>query len=77
VDDATTLTAPDFTGNNFFNTLGNIASEPRAGLLFVDFQNGDMLYLAVHAEIIWDEDARAAFPLAQRVVPVEGVSSSV
>jgi predicted pyridoxine 5'-phosphate oxidase superfamily flavin-nucleotide-binding protein len=68
VDDATTLTAPDFTGNNFFNTLGNIASEPRAGLLFVDFQNGDMLYLAVHAEIIWDEDARAAFPLAQRVV---------
>jgi predicted pyridoxine 5'-phosphate oxidase superfamily flavin-nucleotide-binding protein len=35
------LTVPDFNGNRFFNTLGNLAVHPRAGLLFIDFDNGD------------------------------------
>ncbi len=50
-----TLTVPDFVGNFFFNTVGNLTLEPRAGLLFVDFDNGDLLYLAVRVEIIWDD----------------------
>ena len=44
-----TLLAPDFVGNFFFNTLGNLAEYPRAGLLFVDFDSGDLLHLAVDA----------------------------
>lgn len=68
VDNATTLTTPDFSGNRFFNTLGNLAQEPRAGLLFIDFDNGDMLYLAARAEIIWDGPELAAFPLAERLL---------
>ncbi len=68
IDNARTLTAPDFTGNNFFNTIGNLLSEPRAGLLFVDFARGDLLYLAVRAEVIWDGPEIAQFPLAQRLV---------
>jgi predicted pyridoxine 5'-phosphate oxidase superfamily flavin-nucleotide-binding protein len=31
------LTVPDYTGNFYFNTLGNFAVYPRAGLVFVDF----------------------------------------
>lgn len=48
------LTVPDYMGNHFFNTLGNIALHPAAGLLFVDFDRGDLLYLAVQATVVWD-----------------------
>lgn len=73
--DANTLIVPDFSGNNFFNTLGNLLNYSQAGLLFIDFATGDLLYLAVIAEIIWEEDAVAAFEGAQRLVrfTVQGV----
>ncbi|HZZ01947.1 pyridoxamine 5'-phosphate oxidase family protein [Paraburkholderia sp.] len=68
IDDATTLTTPDFSGNRFFNTLGNLLHDPRAGLLFVDFASGDLLYIAALAEIVWDGAELADFPLAERLV---------
>jgi uncharacterized protein len=68
VDDARTLTAPDFIGNFYFNTLGNIVANPRAGLLFIDFDKGDLLYLAVDAQIIWEGEEVAAFEGAQRLL---------
>ncbi|MDP3355792.1 MAG: pyridoxamine 5'-phosphate oxidase family protein [Polaromonas sp.] len=68
VDANGVLTMPDFLGNFFFNTLGNIALNPRAGLLFIDFANGDLLYLAVTAEIIWDGPELRAFEGAQRLL---------
>lgn len=68
VDDARTLTAPDFKGNRYFNTLGNLISHPRAGLLFIDFERGDLLYLAVQAEVIWSGPELDAFAGAERLV---------
>ncbi|MFP3501477.1 pyridoxamine 5'-phosphate oxidase family protein [Burkholderia sp. SIMBA_062] len=68
VDDARTLTTPDFSGNRFFNTLGNLQLDPRAGLLFIDFDSGDVLYVAARAEIVWDGPLVASFDGAQRVV---------
>jgi predicted pyridoxine 5'-phosphate oxidase superfamily flavin-nucleotide-binding protein len=68
IDDAITLTVPDFIGNFFFNTLGNIVAHPRAGLLFIDFDNGDLLYLATDAHIVWEGDDVAAFEGAQRLL---------
>ncbi|WNC91870.1 pyridoxamine 5'-phosphate oxidase family protein [Paraburkholderia sp. FT54] len=68
VDDERTLTTPDYSGNNFFNTIGNLIHDPRAGLLFIDFATGDLLYLAVRAEIVWDGAELAAFEGAQRLV---------
>ncbi len=32
-----TLAIPDFRGNRFYNTLGNLLGDPRAGLIFIDF----------------------------------------
>ncbi len=66
-----TLTLPDFFGNFFFNTLGNIAVNPRAGLLFIDFDTGDLLYLAVTAEIIWDGPEVQSFAGAQRLLQLK------
>lgn len=48
------LTIPDFRGNRFFNTLGNLVLDPRAALLFVDFETGDLLHLQGRAEIDWE-----------------------
>jgi uncharacterized protein len=64
----TTLLLPDFAGNNAFNTLGNLARYPRAGLLFPDFERGDVLLLACDAEIRWDGDDLARFAGAERLV---------
>lgn len=67
-DGRSVLTMPDFRGNNFFNTLGNIALDPRAGILVVDYRTGDMLQLTVTAEIIWDGPEVDAFEGAQRLL---------
>ena len=68
------LTMPDFAGNLFFNTLGNIAVNPRAGLLFVDFETGDLLQLGVTAEIIWDGPEVEAFEGAQHLIRMQVVT---
>ena len=68
IDGDDTLTVPDFNGNRFFNTLGNLAAHPRAGLLFVDFDSGDLLHVAVTAEIVWNGPEVAAFEGAERLM---------
>lgn len=47
------LKIPDYAGNNFFNTIGNILSDPRVGLLFVDFETGGLLHITGRAQIEW------------------------
>jgi len=58
--DGDTLVVPDFAGNRYFNTLGNLLGEPRAALLFVDFASGDLLQLQGRATIEWDARSRSA-----------------
>ena len=67
-DGDATLTLPDFAGNRFFNTLGNIMLNPRAGLLFIDFGTGDLLYLAADAQIFFDSPEMDAFAGAERLL---------
>jgi predicted pyridoxine 5'-phosphate oxidase superfamily flavin-nucleotide-binding protein len=70
------LTIPDYAGNLFFNTLGNLAANPVAGLLFIDFDTGDVLQLAGRTALILDGPQVALFEGAQRVwtVTVEHVA---
>lgn len=68
IDDANTLTTPDYSGNNFFNTIGNLIHDPRAGLLFIDFAGGDLVYVAARAEVVWEGAELAAFEGARRLV---------
>src|SRR3546814_11248696 len=67
-DGTTVLSAPDFLGNFYFNTFGNIALNPAAGLLFVDFDSGDVLMLSGEAAVIWDGPELAAFAGAARLM---------
>lgn len=61
------LTIPDFNGNLFFSTLGNIHQNGKAGLLFVDYASGDTLQLSGDAEVILDSPEIAAFQGAERL----------
>ncbi|MCV3271839.1 FAD-binding oxidoreductase [Roseobacter sinensis] len=54
VVDATHLRIPDYAGNNFFNTIGNLLENPAIGLAFVDFETGGLLQLSGTAKIDWD-----------------------
>ncbi|MBB4442207.1 MULTISPECIES: pyridoxamine 5'-phosphate oxidase family protein [Rhizobium] len=61
------LTIPDFAGNRFFNTLGNILVNSKAGLVFVDFETGDMLQMTGNAEVLLDSPDIATFQGAERL----------
>ena len=54
--DGASLRVPDYAGNDFFNTLGNLERDPRAGLLFVDFATGGLLHVTGRANVDWTPD---------------------
>lgn len=68
IEDGDTLVLPDFTGNAFYQTLGNLHLDPRAGLLFIDFATGDMLQLCCSASVVWEGPALHAFVGAERLL---------
>ncbi|BCJ58037.1 pyridoxamine 5'-phosphate oxidase family protein [Micromonospora endophytica] len=62
------LAWPDYFGNSFYMTLGNMVLDPRCGLLFVDWETGTTLQLTGRGRIDWDTDHAAAVPGALRLV---------
>jgi ferredoxin-NADP reductase/predicted pyridoxine 5'-phosphate oxidase superfamily flavin-nucleotide-binding protein len=71
VTDEKHLVFPDYSGNNHFNTIGNLVVDPRVGLLFVDFETGGMLQLTGRTWIDWDSPEVARTEGARRLVHVE------
>lgn len=69
--DGNRLVWPDYAGNLMYNTLGNIVSHPRAGLLVPDFESGALLQITGRAAIDWDPSRAAEVPGAQRLVTLE------
>lgn len=66
--DGDTLTVPDFVGNFFFNTLGNLALQPRCGLLFIDHTGGGLAWVAARGEVIMQGPELRRFEGAQRLL---------
>jgi predicted pyridoxine 5'-phosphate oxidase superfamily flavin-nucleotide-binding protein len=66
-DSGDALTIPDYAGNLYFSTLGNIAINPKAGLAFVDFDSGDLLQMTGDAELQSDGPDIASFKGAERL----------
>lgn len=61
------IVVPDYSGNRFFNTLGNLLVNPRAGLLVPDFATNDLLQITGTTEIVWDGPAVRTFQGAERL----------
>ena len=70
IEDEGRLSFPDYRGNLFYNTLGNMSENPRVGLLFLDFTNGDIVQLAGRAEIEWQASMAEAVPAIERRITV-------
>jgi predicted pyridoxine 5'-phosphate oxidase superfamily flavin-nucleotide-binding protein len=64
----TQITLPDYAGNLMFNTLGNVLSHARVGLLVVAPDTGDVLWLACSARLHEDPGELATHPGAQRLL---------
>lgn len=73
--DGNRITFPDFNGNRIFNTLGNIEMNPKAGLMFIDYDTRDMAYLTGDARIIWEGEELESFEGAERLVDIDITSS--
>ena len=54
---STVLVWPEYSGNNLYQTLGNLQVSHRAGLVFPDFETGDVLYVTGDAEVLIGEAA--------------------
>ncbi|AEI45505.1 pyridoxamine 5'-phosphate oxidase family protein [Paenibacillus mucilaginosus] len=68
VEQGRTIRFPDYPGNAMFNTLGNLLSSPEAGLLFLDFERGDVLQLTGRGMVEPAGEAGPPFAGAERVV---------
>ena len=69
--DGDLLTIPDFAGNLHFNTLGNLLLNPQAGLLFIDFDNGDVLQISGRTTLVLAGADVEAFQGAERLWTVQ------
>lgn len=48
-----TLRLPDYPGNSFFQSFGNLEIDPRMGMLIPSFETGAMLHLSGWSRVIW------------------------
>lgn len=64
------LSFPDYAGNRYYNTLGNIEVSGRAGLFIPDFASGEAILLTGKAGIDWSPARAAEFEQAERVVDI-------
>lgn len=71
-----TLVFPDYEGNNFFNTFGNIVLDARVGLLFPDFDSGALVAVKGRAQLEFDAPENVEKFGASRIVRVQPDSIS-
>ncbi|MEP5730454.1 MAG: pyridoxamine 5'-phosphate oxidase family protein [Sulfitobacter sp.] len=64
------LVIPDYDGNKFFNTLGNLLLDHRMSLMFFDFDQGNVLTLAGDAQVLLDVGEKSIEYGADRVIRV-------
>lgn len=64
----TVLVYPELSGNRLYQTLGNLYTNPRAGMIFPDFDTGDALYVTGTTKIVIGKDAAAVLPRSNVVV---------
>ncbi|KAJ3241589.1 hypothetical protein HDU81_000128 [Chytriomyces hyalinus] len=65
------LVIPDYSGNQFYQSLGNIQTDGHAGVLFPNFQTGDMCHVTGKAVNLFDDEAAAVMPGMSLITRIE------
>lgn len=60
--DGRTLVLPDFSGNRLMTSLGNIVTDSKVGVVFVNFVTGDVLYITGDATLLFHDEAKQIMP---------------
>ena len=68
---STYLVLPDYSGNRFYQSLGNIQGDALVGLAIPDFTTGDMLYVTGSAENLYDREAQRLMARTRLVTRIE------
>lgn len=66
---------PEYSGNRLYQTLGNLQTTPQAGLVFPDFDTGDVLYVTGTTDILVGKDASSILPRSNLAVRVTVTAS--
>ena len=61
-NESTQIIWPEFSGNLLYQTLGNLEITPLAGLVFPDFDTGDVLYVTGRTETLAGEESNQVIP---------------
>lgn len=69
--DGAEIIYPEYSGNRLYQTLGNLTVTPLAGLVFPDFDTGDVLYLTGRTEILAGKEAAEYLPRSNLAVKVK------
>ena len=66
----TVLAYPEYSGNRLYQTLGNLRTNPKTGLVFPDFESGDVLYVTGSTETLVGKHAAVLLPRSNLAVIV-------
>lgn len=74
------LTWPDYKGNSFYMTFGNLELDPSCGLVFLDWRSGHTLQVSGRARVDWEDCSapgakRAVRFTVERVVQTENATT--
>lgn len=64
------LIYPEYSGNRLYQSLGNMTMNPRAGIVFPDFETGNALYITGTTEILVGADADSLLPGSNLAIKV-------
>ena len=68
---AVVLVYPEYSGNRFYQTLGNLKVNSKAGVVIPNFDSGDVLYFTCETEIVVGNTAVALLPKANLAVKLK------
>ncbi|ORY17433.1 oxidoreductase-like protein [Clohesyomyces aquaticus] len=58
----TEIVYPEYSGNRLYQTLGNFQMNPKVGMVFPDYETGDVVYLTGRTEILIKNQAATLLP---------------
>ncbi|KAK0617214.1 hypothetical protein B0T14DRAFT_498276 [Immersiella caudata] len=67
---ATELVYPEYSGNQLYQTLGNLEVDRRVGVVIPDFETGDVVYLTGETQLLVGEKAAEVMPHAKLAVKI-------
>jgi predicted pyridoxine 5'-phosphate oxidase superfamily flavin-nucleotide-binding protein len=68
--DERSIAFPNYDGNGMYLSMGNVATQHKVGLLFIDWENPQRLRIHGDASVDFEDPLAADFPEAQFIVRV-------